>query len=328
MPPTREYRIFNTKETTPTDNPPSGFMYLFPRDGKWWQKNPDGVETMLGFVDASNISGIPAWDENTEYSLDASDLYVMHAQRIWELVSDTSQGQEPGVSADWDEVPFSRLQHLQNTDFKHGRHEIKINVAGAFLEVNMMAAAYKEKNVIIIGDEQSQGWATAKSVSFKTYDSSTKDRADHIFFVQVLAAPGQTAPVDIDSDGNQYVTGEYDLQLNNGDWLVCRGASWGGSANPRTLIIASSKMTGAGGGNPFNQDLNTSNNVEFNALKLPPLAAGAGEKKNVVVDDAGNQESTPMANLTTTPLSQITMYDEVLEANVTYKSINGVWTAI
>ena len=288
------------------------------------------IEVLLDMINASfNAPGeattsLPAYSTTTNYTV---GLAVFFNNAIWVSLEENGPDStivEPGTNEDvWVALDPFELAHLQNTDFKLGRHIKRIGPGDLdFGVLNLTWFVYRKSNYFIFGDTQDQ-LSTDFNVSLKTVDGSS--RYEGFFWV---INEYQNATVTINFDGNTEIPGLVDLNLAQGDWALCLGAVEMNGGR-RTQVVASNKLTGTGGGgNPFDQDLNTTNNVEFNALKLPPLSASAGEKKNVVVDDAGNQESTAMADLTTTPLSQITMYDEVLEANVTYKSINGVWTAI
>ena len=288
------------------------------------------IEVLLDMINASfNAPGeattsLPEYSTTVNYGV---GLAVFFNNTIW--VSLESNGPieglvEPGSDPTvWAALDPFELAHLQNTDYKLGRYKKIVQPGDLVLgALNLTLPAWNRMNYFAFGDVQDQ-LATNFNVSLQSVDGSAV--YEGLFFI-INEYPNAT--VTIDYDGASEIPGGNDLILNQGDFALCLGAvQLGGSK--RTQIIASNKLTGTGGGgNPFDQSLNTTNNVQFNALKLPPLAAGAGEKKNVVVDDEGNQESTAMAKLTTTPLSQITMYDEVLETNVTYKSINGVWTAI
>lgn len=181
--PIKGYYIINLREVNPEhDKPDAGFLFLYPKNGKWYTKNNAGEETELG--------------------------------------------------ADSD------LLHVQNTDFKLGRHLERITSSGF---IDMTTAPYNVANYIAVGERQDpqtgEFW-----VSFITANDPVNPTSvyDAYFFV-VNEWPDATVKIN-HAEGNQLIPDEQDLVLQQGDWALCKGGVIGPSGEYYTMIIASNKL--------------------------------------------------------------------------------------
>jgi hypothetical protein len=284
--PMKEYKVFNLAEITPAGNPDPGFMYLFPRGGQWWQRNSSGEETALTPVDLNQTDN-PAWVSTTTYTLEKGDIYVLHKDKLWKLVAATSTGHEPGSSTQWEEVSFSAMQHVQNTDLKTGRHSTVLFVSGL---KDLTSNDYKTKNYFIIGAAGPPN-SDPKWLDLQTINGN--ERIDHEFIVQ----NGTSSVVSFENTANQYVG--QTLELPPGHFAVFHGAL-NTPVGIRTCLKYSSVSTGGGGGgtNPFDQDLNKANNAEFAAVKVSGMASATPVVATFDADgQAGKREVANLAEL-------------------------------
>lgn len=317
--PSKMYKVLNLAQTDPATDPPANFLYLFARNGKLWVRNPLGTEEMLGSVDFDGIVSIPAWVDTTTYTLDSGDVYVLHNNKIWKLVAATSLNEEPGVSMDWNEVDFSALAHAQNTDYKLGRWIYNIDFedeeeAGI---IDLTLGPLRNYNYYRLDvDSLTSPHYTIKTVNLLSGVTKTGR------FLLVVPAT-QTGSITFQDNADQKI-GTANLVLEAGDW-----AEFEGAVNGKTTVIASNKLQGeGGGGNPFDQSLNTTNNVQFAQLKLPSIAADPTEKKVVTVNDDGIQESENIKSINDVVFSQIQIIDQNTSLVTTWQVIDGVLTNV
>ena len=312
---TKGYKILNLRETNPTDNPPPNFLYLFPRDGKFWTRNSAGEEEMLGSVDFDGIVSIPVWVDTTTYTLENGDVYVLHNNKIWKLVAATSINEEPGVSMDWEEVDFSELSHMQNTDFKLGRESMLLD-GGGTQTFDLTQSFFAEKNYFHLYTDAGNGDAT---YTLQTVNGGLRKQGQFL----VVVPKGAIYTITFQDNAHQKI-GIANLELTDGDWALFEG-----DVSGKTTLIASNKLQGeGGGGNPFDQSLNTTNNVQFAGLKLPAIAAPATETKAVVVDDQGNQGSEELKSINDVVFSQIKIIDQNTSLVTTWQVVDGVLTNV
>jgi hypothetical protein len=284
--PMKGYRVVNLAEVTVTDNPDPGFLYLFPRDGKWVSRNSAGEEEILGSVVFDQITGIPIWDDEEEYTLENGDVYVIHVEKFWKLIQATSTGDEPGDSLAWEELDFSALTHIQNTDYKLGRHALEIrNEGGA---IDMTTKPLFGINYLILNPD-----TALAEVSFviRTRDLALTFGEDHEIYVVV--PPDAVCDVKFETDVMYMDIPTDSVVLSPGDWAVFKGM-----INGKTAMVNSNKLlgVGGGGGNPFDQDLNKASSVQFAAVKVTGIARANGV---VTVDATGQQSSADSKDIST-----------------------------
>ena len=319
--PSKMYKVLNLAQTDPATNPPANFLYLFAREGKLWVRDTSGTEEMLGSVDFDGIVSIPVWADDVTYSLEDGDVYVLHNKKIWQLVAATSINEEPGVSMDWEEVDFSELSHMQNTDYKLGVYPITVQADDGIIDLKNNAS-FNGKNLIRVNPSVPE---VEKEVTIIT-DSTNASRE---FYVVYAASAGS---IKLVNDSNQ-VIGDSPLILEQFDlakFIGNFGAVSGmfGSSGWTQLIASNKLQGGGGGGNPFDQSLNTTNNVQFAGLKLPAIAAPATETKAVVVDDQGNQGSEELKSINDVVFSQIKIIDQNTSLVTTWQVVDGVLTNV
>jgi hypothetical protein len=294
MTPIREYKIFNVAETVPENNPSIGFMYLFPKNGQWWQRNPSGEDKVLTPVDFNETANLP-WVSTETYTLDNGDVYVLHNDRLWKLVAATSTNNEPGNSQQWDEVSFSNLQHPQNTDMKLGRHTVLLD-GGGTKTFDLTTTLY-EGNYYILDTDAGGGNAT---YTLRTRNGSSRKQGRFLCLMPLGVAYTITF-----QDSTIQKIGTENLVLSAGDW-----AEFEGDVNGKTTLIASNKLPGNGGSeNPFDQSLNKANDVTFNSVKITGLAGATPAVATVAVD--GQLEKKNIVNLADYPLETLSWQDTV-----------------
>lgn len=297
------YKVINFAEVTVTENPEEGFLFLFPKDGHWVSRNYLGVEEVLSSVIFDNITGIPVWNELTPYDLSKGDVYVIHAEKFWKLLQATSTGDEPGVSAVWEELPISALMHVQNTDYKIGRHMVEILDEGG--NIDMTAGIMKGVNYIVLNPDTE---LTEVSFVIRTRNLSYAFGDDQEIFVTV--APDAVCDVKFETDTMYMDIPTDSVVLTPGDWAVFKGM-----VNGKTAMINSNILLGAGGGgaNPFDQDLNKASSVEHSALKITGIALLNGV---VTVNAAGQLGSQAKKDINTVVFDGLKYRD--LDTNETY----------
>jgi len=320
------YKIINLKETTPSDTPDAGFLYLFPFEGNWWLKNSDGELKQISSVDFNQISNSVAWEDDVEYSReDGNDVYVIDESLLYKLSSTTSLNEKPSENPlVWEEIDLSKMAHPKNNDLKLGvfKKSLLLGTGGGTQTFILTLGAYKTFNWFIL-DQGAQAPATFP-ISLRT-NSGSGNFISHPFFVQAGGGVGNV--FTFSNDDNQYIGAET-LELETRayawecDWAIFQ--HMGG----KTILIASNKLQGAGGssGNPFNQSLNTSDNVAFNSVTISSRA-GTGERA-ATYDADGKMNEKGLVDINAAVLTEINLYDEILDDVVKYKSVNGVLIAV
>lgn len=295
--PTKGYRVINLADVTVTDNPDPGFLYLFPKNGKWVSRNYLGVEETLGSVVFENITGIPTWDDEETYKLENGNVYVIHAEKFWKLIQAESTGDEPGDSLAWEELPLSALTHVQNTDYKIGRHLIEILDEGGVID--MTTKDMFGINYLLLNPD-----TELEEVSFviRTRTGGYAFGEDHEIFVTV--SPESTCDVKFETDVMYMDIPTDSVVLTPGDWAVFKG-----TVNGKTVMLNSNVLLGAGGGgaeNPFDQVLNKASSVQFAATKVTGIARANGV---VTVDVNGNLGSADKKDISLVVFDGIKLRD-------------------
>lgn len=226
-----------------------------------------------------------AWVSTETYS--GSNVYRFWNGKLYLFVgTEPDQGTEPGTDATvWQEVPFSSLAHAQNTDFKLGEYKVVVDPTTSAGLVTLTDTAYLGKNLVELLKTDGAG----------VYDVSLKSRDDqtafpHIFKVQVpFGAPHS---VRFTNDENQYI-GTAPLTLAAGQFAVFqRSASPEGN---KTRLQYSSQQAAGGAANPFDQELNTTNSVIFQALLLAASTGPADRNRLLMVGPSGNVQAAVAA---------------------------------
>ena len=226
MPPIREYKIFNVAETLPTDNPPVGFLYLYPHGGQWFSRNHLGEDSALTPVDFDGISSIPTWDAGTTYEK-TTDVYVIHNDEIWKLNMNESTGDEPGVNPGvWIQISFSELYHPQNTDARLGRNVLTLSATGT-QTIDMTTEARMPINFVLLNVG-----STDSNYTFQTVQGTLRKRGQ----LFLLIPDSVTANITLESNSHQYV-GDNPLVLTGGDY-----AEFECDVQGKTVLKSSNKL--------------------------------------------------------------------------------------
>jgi hypothetical protein len=270
------------------------------------------VSSMFPSV-ASELSSIPSYNSNFAYQ-PAPNIFVIHNNRIWRFVSNTSQqGVEPGTNpAVWAEVGFSELSHPQNTDFKVNRYGAFASIDSANHEIALYDPIYDGINTIFISENN---FLNAE-VTFRTmppaFDLDQIRNYRYTCFVQDV--PG-LQPFQVSTNAFQDVPGGF-ITLGPGDWVRLEGAVDG-----KTRIIGSNKITGSGGAS-FDQALNTFNNVIFNTLQITQRAGDPDDVRVAVYDENGQLLENETISNNELIFSQIKFIDQATTNITTWQVIN------
>jgi len=168
-----------------------------------------------------SMGGVEVYDPTKTYK-PGDNVYVFHNSKVYQFISNEDQTDvEPGTAPTiWQETPWSKFFHVQNSDYRVADHVAEgLNIAAGTWNVHT-ESLYK-KNVLILQDTMGED---TKEITLDTIpiEAISLHVMRHPFLVYVAQGDDNKY---VFKEGDSLKTGFGDVELEAGDWALIKWVS-------------------------------------------------------------------------------------------------------